>query len=387
MKRTKMMNQSDDRIPGADPAETPSGSQPPELVEISELSKKGYQYLKENRVRDAEECFRKILETEPENNYALVGIGDAARKRGIYREAVDSYKKCLVYHPGNNYALFGLADCYKALNQYQMAIEIWEQYLLHDNKNITVLTRVADAYRKVRDFRKSKAIYLRVLEMETDNPYALIGLGHLHYDFKEYKDALQYWQRMVDLQGPAVDIRVLTSIGNCYRKLKQFDRGIPYFEQALDKEPGNFYALFGLADCFRGTGDSAKSLEHWDRILNQDPRNKVILTRAGDAYRALGDYPRATDYYERALNIEFDVYAVLGLAVIARLQGKTDDAIESLRKLIGNDPKNYRLYLELGQCYLAKGDRQKAMDTLADFQRLGIRNPYIQDLVARIQRS
>ena len=365
----------------------PREAQNPELAEIADLSKHGYQYLKENRVEEAEECFARILERDRENNYALVGLGDAARKRGAYRDAVDHYKKCLVYHPGNNYALFGLADCYKALNQYQMAIEIWEQYLLHDNKNITVLTRVADAYRKVRDFRKSKAIYLRVLEMETDNPYALIGLGHLHYDFKEYKDALQYWQRMVDLQGPAVDIRVLTSIGNCYRKLKQFDRGIPYFEQALDKEPGNFYALFGLADCFRGTGDSAKSLEHWDRILNQDPRNKVILTRAGDAYRALGDYPRATDYYERALNIEFDVYAVLGLAVIARLQGKTDDAIESLRKLIGNDPKNYRLYLELGQCYLAKGDRQKAMDTLADFQRLGIRNPYIQDLVARIQRS
>jgi len=362
-------------------------AQPPELVEISDLSKKGYQYLKENRVREAEECFRKILEKEPENNYALVGLGDAARKRGAYREAVDSYKKCLVYHPGNNYALFGLADCYKALNQYQMAIEIWEQYLLHDNKNITVLTRVADAYRKVRDFRKSKAIYLRVLEMETDNPYALIGLGHLHYDFKEYKDALQYWQRMVDLQGKSVDIRVLTSIGNCYRKLKQFDRGIPYFQQALDKEPSNFYALFGLADCYRGTGDSEKSLSNWDQILAQDPRNKVILTRAGDAYRALGDYVRATDYYERALNIEFDVYAVLGLAVIARLQGKTADAIESLRKLIGNDPKNYRLYLELGQCYLAIGERQKALDVLTDFQRLGIRNPYVQDLLARIQRG
>ena len=151
-----------------------------ELVEIAELSKKGYQFLKENRVGDAERNFRQIIEKDAENNYALVGLGDAARKRGAHRDAVDHYKKCLIYHPGNNYALFGLADCYKALNQYQKAIEIWEQYLLHDNKNITVLTRIADAYRKVRDFRKSKAIYLRVLEMEMDNPYALIGLGHLH---------------------------------------------------------------------------------------------------------------------------------------------------------------------------------------------------------------
>lgn len=362
-------------------------AQNPELAEIADLSKRGYQCLKENRIEEAEECFARILERDRENNYALVGLGDAARKRGGYRDAVDHYKKCLVYHPGNNYALFGLADCYKALNQYQKAIEIWEQYLLHDNKNITVLTRVADAYRKVRDFRKSKAIYLRVLEMEADNPYALIGLGHLHYDFKEYKDALIYWQRMVQLQSTDVDIRVLTSIGNCYRKLKQFDSGVPYFEQALGKEPENFYALFGLADCYRGTARPEQSLQFWNRILAKDPRNKVILTRGGDAYRSMGEYDAAADYYQRALNIEFDVYAVLGLAVIARMQGKYQDAIVSLKKLIGNDPKNYRLYLELSECHVALGDRQKALDALQDFQRLGIRNIYVQDALAKLQRT
>ena len=359
----------------------------PEIAEISELSKKGYQYLKEGRIEEAEECFARILERDRENNYALVGLGDAARKRGAFRDAVDHYKKCLVFHPGNNYALFGLADCYKALNQYQKAIEIWEQYLLHDNENITVLTRVADAYRKVRDFRKSKAVYLRVLEMETDNAYALIGLGHLHYDFKEYKDALGYWQRMVDLQGDGVDIRVLTSIGNCYRKLKQFDFGVPFFEKALAKEPDNFYALFGLADCYRGTERQSRSLEYWNRILEKDPRNKVILTRAGDAYRTMGDFEKAVDYYERALNIEFDVYAVLGLAMISRARGKYEDAISSLRKLVQNDPKNYRLYLEIAQCYEAQGDSQRALEALADFQRLGIRNIYIQDAITKLQRT
>lgn len=377
------MNDSSDRVDNGgieEPIQPDS-----ELVEIAELSKKGYQFLKENRVADAERNFRKILESDPENNYALVGLGDAARKRGAYRDAVDHYKKCLVYHPGNNYALFGLADCYKALNQYQKAIEIWEQYLLHDNKNITVLTRIADAYRKVRDFRKSKAIYLRVLEMEEDNPYALIGLGHLHYDFKEYRDALHYWQRMVDAQGDMVDIRVLTSIGNCYRKLKQFDMGVPYFEKALHKEPENFYALFGLADCYRGIGEPQRSLDYWNRILDKDPRNKVILTRAGDAYRSMDKFDQAAEYYERALNIEFDVYAVLGLATISRLQGKVKSAVDSLERLVQNDAKNYRLYLELSQCYLALGDKRKAEEKLQEFMRFGIRNSHIQELLNQIQ--
>jgi tetratricopeptide (TPR) repeat protein len=358
--------------------------QPSESHEISELSKKGYHLLKENRVAEAMDCFSQILTADFNNNYALVGMGDASRKRGSFREAVDFYQRCLACHPGNNYALFGLADCYKALNQYHKAIEIWEQYLLHDDKNITVLTRVADAYRKIRDFEHSKAVYLRVLEMEGTNPYAIIGLGHLHYDFKEYREALFYWEKMLNLNRDNVDIRVLTSIGNCYRKLKTFEKGIPYFEQALSKEPYNFYALFGLADCYRGLNCQELSLQYWNRILDQDSRNKVILTRAGDAYRSMEDYERAVDYYERALNIEFDTYAVLGLALVAKAQGKYGEAVESLKRLIQQDPKNYRLYIELADSFVRTGEKNQARETLEEFQKLGIRNNGIAEMLERL---
>jgi tetratricopeptide (TPR) repeat protein len=362
-----------------------AGSDEQDMEDISELSKKGYQSLKEDRILEAIECFNKILVMDDNNNYALVGMGDAARKRGTFKEAITFYQRCLIQHPGNNYALFGLADCYKALSQYHKAIEIWEQYLHHDDKNITVLTRVADAYRKVRDFRHSKEVYLRVLEMEDRNPYAIIGLGHLHYDFKEYRDALFYWEKMLEIGKENVDIRVLTSIGNCHRKLKTFDHGITFFEKALHKDPYNFYALFGLADCYRGMNQQSRSLEYWNRILEQDPRNKVILTRAGDAYRNMGDYDQAVDYYRRALNIEFDTYAVLGLAVVAKVQGKYGEAIESLQRLIQQDIKNYRLYLELADCLFRKGEKFKAIETLEAFQRMGIRNTSIMEFCEKLR--
>jgi len=348
---------------------------------ISDWSKRGYQLLRENRVEEAQECFSRILAIDGCNNYALVGMGDTARKRGAYREAVDYYSRCLKYHPGNNYALFGLADCYKTLNQFHRAIEIWEQYLLHDDRNITVLTRVADAYRKVRDFKHSKEVYLQVLEMEETNPYAIIGLGHLHYDFKEYHGALFYWQKMLELSQKDVDIRVLTSIGNCYRKLKSFEEGLAYFEQALKREPNNFYALFGLADCYRGMNQQNRSLEYWNRILEQDPRNKVILTRAGDAYRTLTEYDNACDYYRRALNIEFDTYAVLGLAMVAKAQNRFDEAIESLRRLIQQDPRNYRFYIELSDCLYRTGEKKSAIEILGEFQKQGFKNAKISELL------
>jgi len=352
--------------------------------EISEYSKQGYQYLKDNRIDDAKDAFSKILTIEDNNNYALVGLGDCERKRNNFNDAISYYSKCLTYHPGNNYALFGLADCYKALNHFQKAIEIWEQYLVHDDRNITVLTRVADAYRKIKDFRKSKDLYLKVLDMENTNAYALIGLGHLHYDFKEYKDALYYWTRMLELNENVADIRVLTSIGNCHRKLRTFDKGVIYFEKALASDPRNFYALFGLADCYRGMNQQFRSIEYWNKILEIDPRNKVILTRAGDAYRNTGDYKTATEYYNKAMDIDFDIYAALGLALICKGEGKYEEAIERLRTLINGDSKNFRLYIDLADCYVKLNKTDKAIETLQNFGRQGLKSQAISEMLFKL---
>jgi len=353
--------------------------------EVAELSKKGYQALKDNRIDEAEIAFTDLLQLAPENNYALVGLGDVCRKKRAYRRAITYYEECLNLYHGNNYALFGLADCYKALGQFNKALEIWEEYLDQDDQNITVLTRVADAYRKVRNFHKSKETYLKVLDMEADNPYALIGLGHLHYDFKEFKDALHFWERMVEVNRENVDIRVLTSIGNCHRKLKTYEDGIYFFNRALERQPDNFYALFGMADCYRGIGNSRKSLEFWNRILDKDPENKVILTRAGDAYRQLADFDQAEISYKKALNIEFDLYAAIGMAIVYRNKKQYSDAEQTIKTLLENDASNPRLYVELAETYLEAGKREEALEVLVQFQRRGLRSHQISDLMNRVK--
>jgi pentatricopeptide repeat protein len=355
--------------------------------DIASISQRGYQLLREEQFEEANKHFLQVLEVEPDNSYALVGLGDSARKTHDYDTAIEYYRTCLDHDRDNSYALFGLADSYRALRKYHQALKIWERYLKHDDTNVTVLTRVADGYRKVRDKTRSRELYERVLQLEPDNPYALIGLGHLHYDFREYDDALASWKRMHEVAGEDVDIRVLTSIGNCYRKLKRFQEGVPYFEQALAREPGNFYALFGLADCRRGMNQPEQSLRYWNEILERDPTNKVILTRAGDAYRAMGEYERAELCYQRALNIEYDTYAILGLALINRYRGEIDEAIESLTSLKEREPSNHRIYVELANTYAHEGRTDKALEVLNEFVERGNTNGYVSELIERYSRE
>ena len=224
--------------------ETPENSD-----QISELSKKGYFFLKEDNIQEAVKSFSEILKLEENNNYALVGLGDSERKQNHFTEAIKYYSECLKFYPENSYALFGLADCYRGMNQ-------------------------------------------------------------------------QY-----------------------------------------------------------------RSIEYWNKILDIDPQNKVILTRIGDALRNTGDYAGATEYYNKALNIDFDIYAALGLALICKGEGKYEEAIDRLSNLIKNDQKNYRLYIDLADCYIKLNKPQKAIEALESFQKLGIRSTAINELLDKLRNN
>jgi tetratricopeptide (TPR) repeat protein len=93
------------------------------------------------------------------------------------------------------------------------------------------------------------------------------------------------------------------------------------------------------------------------------------------------EHDNASNYYKRALNIEFDTYAVLGLALVAKSQNKFVEAIESLRRLIQQDPRNYRLYIELSDCWYRKGEKSQAIEALGEYLKQGLRNAKISELL------
>ena len=68
-------------------------------------------------------------------------------------------------------------------------------------------------------------------------------------------------------------------------------------------------------------------------------------------------------------------------------EGKYEEAVERLYRLIRNDEKNYRLYIDLADCYLKMNQKQKAIDALESFQKLGIRSTAISEMLSKIQTN
>jgi len=65
--------------------------------------------------------------------------------------------------------------------------------------------------------------------------------------------------------------------------LANYEPAARYYKRALDIDPENPVALYGLANCSRGQKDHAEGSLWWAKALEKDPDNQRLNTRAGDA--------------------------------------------------------------------------------------------------------
>ena len=297
---------------------------------VIELSKAGFHALGANDPVAAEKSFREMLEIEPGNSYALVGLAECAKKKSDPEAAIGWYQRCLELYPENDVSLRGLIMCYAQLSRRKQLIELWEKHREILITGDSMALKAADAYRKMREYAKAADLYGHLLAKNNANRYALSGLAHLQYEEEQYREAIKNWQKFLSLDGR--NVIALTSVGNCYRRIHEFENGLEYYEKAADLDPSNFYALFGLADCCRGLHRYGESLDFWKRILVFDPANRMILTRAGEACVSLGMEGAAKAYFEEALEIGEDLYALVGMARLSRSRNETEQASTFYRR-------------------------------------------------------
>ena len=154
----------------------------------------------------------------------------------------------------------------------------------------------------------------------------------------------------------------------------------------------------------------------FDAYLNIDSMCSKLI----DGYSNINDYKKYVNYIEKsitektkmtiaickdepsrclaaALNLEWRIYekAMQVLvynryddALIEQLknEGKYDEAIERFNKLIQDDPKNGRLYLDLSDCYVQKGNKEEAIAVLERCVKVDGKNPIVKSTLEKLKK-
>ncbi|NOQ87865.1 MAG: tetratricopeptide repeat protein [Gammaproteobacteria bacterium] len=326
---------------------------------VIELSKKGSRLFRSGQLEDAEKAYLEAKEIDEENPYVLSGLGDVYRKLNRFAESGAQYDAVLNKDPTNIFALRGAGDARRGMKQPLQAIPYWLRYLEINPKDSHVMVRIADAYHKLNDAEDAIDFYQQSLVIKPFDPFALLGLGNVYYAQHNDVKALHCFEKLLS-KNTSHNVVLMTMIGNIYRRRKEFDRAMDHYENALDIDPKNNFALFGMGDCFRGQLKLEKAVYWWDKILDQEPENQSLWTRVGDALVSLDRFDEAVLHYSSSLKVGHDLYAMLGLARVEHKQGNFEKACDYCEQALEVDNDNVRALEEMARICDDAGFTDKA---------------------------
>jgi tetratricopeptide (TPR) repeat protein len=180
---------------------------------------------------------------------------------------------------------------------------------------------------------------------------ALTSLGNAYDSLGDYQQAIDYHQQALvifqeigDRSGIAIS---LNNLANAYQSLGEYQQAIVYDQQSLviKQEIG---ARSGIASSLNNLGNAYDSLGEYQQAIDYHQQSLVIAQEIGDrsgiakslgnlgiAYNSLGEYQQAIDYYQQSLVIKQEIGARSGIAnsfnnlgIAYKSQGEYQQAID-----------------------------------------------------------
>ncbi len=284
--------------------------------------------------------------------------------------AIRAYQSVHEREPENLRALHGLERLYTQSESWPALLEVLEkQYELvtTEKERIDVLTRLATMYEE--QFRKPDKAAERleqVLDVDPADETALRGLSRMYKQMQRWDDVVRTYERhILAVPARAEKVELYKQLARVQAdELRDYDRAVDTYLNALDLEPEDKESLTGLAELRERKGDHAAALDVYERLVDklEKPADRVnMYFRSGRIIEEkLGDRARAIDAFRSALDI--DPEHVPSLEALRSIYTDTGDwldasrILEQLVKVQSSARDRARCLVELGRLYKERLD-------------------------------
>jgi tetratricopeptide (TPR) repeat protein len=358
--------------------------------------------LDDSMIKKAIEQYEKVTQKDPADSDSWLMLGRLYKVSQNFPKAENAYKKALELDPDNQFAVSGLAMLYSDQGDSKSAVEMWRR-LAEKDPRPDHLRALAKAYEDARDYKTAAQTLRRALEAAPRDPElkgalaqdlllsddvdaALKIYGELAAAdpkdaqvqiqisriYREKHDlvkarAAQDKARAIDPENYEVrynEVRILAAEGktsDAIARLQDLLTSMTKKSYNPNEQAARMQCLDLLGDLYRSNQQFTEAVEAYRKILPLDTTGKVgpqVTFQIIETYRQAKDFARAlqeSDAAQRKYPDDRDLKAVR--ASLLADMGQVDQAAAALRQLL--DGKNDRVtYLALAQVY-DKGKRFK----------------------------
>ena len=116
----------------------------------------------------------------------------------------------------------------------------------------------------------------RVKELENEiesnpkNVEAMVELANMHFEQRNFRDAIRFYTRALELRPSNVNVRTDLATAMFYEK--RFDDAIAEFKKSLELEPDDPRTLFNMGVAYlHGKNDPEGAVQAWEKLIASNP--------------------------------------------------------------------------------------------------------------------
>lgn len=275
-------------------------------------------YAHTGRIREAIEEGEEVLRRDPKNLEArrLLGrIYVRALGEGMQGSAVRSSQTDLLR---------------RAIEQYEKLVEL-------DPKNFESHLVLGRLYRVNNDLAKSEAALKKALALQPESEETLLALAALYSDSGDSHSAVDLLERITQKNSSP---RLLAMLGQTYEQARDYPKAIEAFKRALEQDKNNLDLARALGQNLLYNEQYDEALKQFQALADSEPQDGTVFLRLGQIYRQKRQYDLALENLKKAQALAPDSLEVpYNLALLAEGQGRPEEAITLLKKLLNDTAK------------------------------------------------
>lgn len=149
--------------------------------------------------KKALENYSKAAELDSDNADIYNNRGVVYKEMGRYDAAIEELLRAVYLKPDYAKAYNNLGVVYYLKKHYSSAVRNYRQAIDLDPENLEAFNNLAIVHKKRNEIEKAKAVLNKALALNPDHPGTNYNLAILHEEIEDYKPAIYYYRRFVDL--------------------------------------------------------------------------------------------------------------------------------------------------------------------------------------------
>ncbi len=267
------------------------------MATISEALKTASQHYSANRLKQAEQIYRRILEILPLQPDALHGLGLITLQKGELQNAKEFLEAAVRIQP-NAFRWIALGNCYQSYREFSQAVDAYENALAAGCNIAPLHNNLGYALQKLGKWENAIASYQNALEIQPDCREAYVNLGNALYAQGQLSEDKRPLYSQLNHQ-----------LGLECKQAGDLKNAIAYYQQAIALNPVNWELYYNLGIVLHEQEKFAEARAFYNQALKLNSENWDIFNRLGQIYQVQNNLIEALSIYRQGLTILNPNYA------------------------------------------------------------------------------